>query len=156
MKYIVKLEQTIKRTVIVDAVDDEDADRKLLNGEIETEWKTVHSDKAYGDWTYISHETVSSGDDLITSAGDIAKLYGCKDESGLERALFKYTDCGMCADWDNDKITLVGYVEGCDAEHPHETLYFPFTLEKFREVRNRLEEEADEMWHEWNDSEEEM
>ena len=57
----------------------------------------------------------------------------------------------MCASWDKDKILLVGYVEGCDAEHPSETLYFPFTVEKFQEVRDFLEEQADKMWRDWNE-----
>lgn len=152
MKYIVELEKVIKRVVIVEADSDEEADKKLLAGVIEKKFNRVTSQDCYEGWEYKSHITA---EEVITSADDIAKLYGEKDASSLERALFKYTDCGMCEEWDDKKITLVGYVEGCDAEHPNETLYFPFTVEKFREVRDRLEKEADEMWHEWNDSEEE-
>lgn len=153
MKYVVELEQIRKRTVIIDANSDEEADNKLLAGDVEKEWIRIESNHAYGDWSYEydGHYTVESSDDLITCADDLAKLYGYDNESFLEKALYKNTECGMCASWDNDKITLVGYVEGCDAEHPSETLYFPFTVKKFREVRDSLEEQAVEMWHEWNE-----
>ena len=153
MKYIIQMTQIIERTVIVDADSDEEADKKLLAEKIEKEWKRIQSDHSYGDWTYEGFYKVKSSDDLITCADDIAKLYGCNDVSTLDRALFKYTDCGMCAHWDEDKITLIGYVEGCDAEHPNETLYFPFTVERFRAVRNALGKIANEMWHKWNDKE---
>ena len=132
MKYVVELKQTITRTVVIDADSDEEADKKLLADDVEQEWKRIESNHAYGDWTYETggHYTVESADDLITCAGDIAKLYGYDDESMLDRALFKNTNCGMCASWDKEKITLVGYVEGCDEEFPSETLYFPFTVKQ--------------------------
>lgn len=152
MKYIVELEKAIKRVVVVEADSDEEADKKLLDGIIEKKFDRVSSQDHYDGWEY---KGCVKAKEIIESADDIAKLYGESDASKLEHALFKYTDCGMCANWDDKKITLVGYVEGCDAEHPHETMYFPFTVEQFREVMDRLEKEADEMWHEWNDSEEE-
>lgn len=156
MKYVVELEKVIKRTVIIDADSDEEADRKMKAEDIEKEYQRVEGNHVYGDWNYKdgSCYTVESDDDLITCADDIARLYGCDDASGLERALFKYTDCGMCATWDENKITLVGYVEGCDAEHPEETLFFPFTVNEFRKTRGNLEVLADELWHMWNDDDE--
>ena len=156
MKYVVTLEKTLIRTVVVDASSDDDCDRKLRDGDIEREWVRSVSNQAYGDWSYNhgGHYTVEAGEDLITCAGDIARLYGYDGEDHLERALFKYTDCGMCAEWDSEKITLVGYVEGADCDGPSETLYFPFTVKKLREVMDELETAADEMWHEWNDAEE--
>lgn len=156
MKYVIKLTKTLERTVIVNANSDEEADKKLNNNEIEREWiRNTNQNPSYGEWNYEFGDHYSVDDDeLITCADDIAKLYGCENETQLERALFKYTNCGMCASWNKDYIDLVGYVEGCDAEFPHSIMYFPFTVSEFRRVRDILEEEADQLWHEWNDDEE--
>jgi len=90
---------------------------------------------------------------LITNLEGFAKWFGCDSVDKLERALYKYTDCGMCYEDDEKGITLIGYVEGCDGAMPTEYLEYPFSEEDAQETIEMLEIEADRVWHEWNDDE---
>lgn len=154
MKYIVRLKKVIERTVVVDATTNEEADKKLLNGEIEASFEKVGSHDVYGGFDYIDCETVGEGDELILNIKDFAKAFGTEVEL-LERYFFKYTNCGMPISWDNEGVTLVGYAEGADCDGPSEKLRYPFLLSEAKAVIDRLEDEADEMWHEWNGKEDE-
>ena len=163
MKYIVTLKKALEKRVVVDAVDLEELEKKLVSGDfIFTTERSISLD-TYAGWEYKPQITgntdinclpVDNGDDIICNIEDFARWYGCSSVEDLERSLFKYTECGMCYSSAPDSITLVGYVEGADCEHPNETLLYPFTGQQVREVMTRLEVEANRMWHEWNDVDE--
>lgn len=160
MKYIVTLKKVVEKKVVIDAENLEEADSKLLDGDVVFSIERTVSDDVYDGWEYKSEEIegvdqnclpVDDEDEVICNLDDFAKWFGCDSVDHLERALYKYTDCGMCYSADENSITLVGYVEGADCEHPSETLIYPFTGSHVKKVMAYLEEEADEMWHEWND-----
>lgn len=162
MKFIVTLTKATEKTVIVEANDLVEADRKLTEGDVIASFERTVSSDVYGGWDY--QEDIVDGvdqncipvdedDAVIFNLEDFAKWYECETVSGLERALFNNTDCGMCYSVVDGGIKLCGYVEGADCEHPNETLRYPFTGSSVKAVIARLEEEADEMWHEWNDEE---
>lgn len=165
MKYIITLRRTMEKKVVIEATDLEEVDSKLADENFVFETERTISPDVYSGWNYQPHIIknidqnclpVDSEDEVICSLEDFARWCGCGSIAELERHLFNHTDCGMCYSADPISITLVGYVEGADCEHPTETLLYPFTGRQVRDVIARLEEEADEMWHEWNDCGEEQ
>ena len=149
MKYVVKLIKTIETTVVVDAEDDTEADAKLMRGEYEQRFDNVKTKDTYLGMEY-QNFTKHKKDELICSIEDFAKWFSGTTPEHIERDMFKYTNCGMCIEWNEKGIELVGYVEGADCDMPSEFLSFPFTTEHAKSVIDYLEEEADIMWHEWN------
>ena len=152
MKYVVKCKKVIDCVFVVDADTDEQADRKLLDGKFEFKKETVTTQDCYLGYEYIDFKTYTGTDDevVICSIEDLCNELGT-DVDRIERDMFKNTACGMPISWDDNGVTLVGYVEGADCDGPSETLAFPFTMKEFNDTINYLEEEANEMWHEWND-----
>ena len=158
MKYIVECEKTIKCIYVVDAEDDEQCHKKLVNRDV---IKKVELDNTnsygfnYGGYYYKSVEKYSGkGDEtVICSVNDLCDYLGTTPDR-LERDMFKYTACGMPIAWDDDKVTLCVYAEGADSEWSHD-LFFPFTAKEFNNLVDYVEEESEQLWHEWNDDEEE-
>ena len=158
MKYIVECEKKIKCIYVVDAENDEQCHDKLVSGDIV---KKVEIDDTnsygfnYGGFYYKSFEQYSGeGEEtVICSVNDLCDYLGTTPDY-LERYMFKYTECGMPIAWDDDKVTLCVYAEGADAEWSHDLL-FPFTAKDFNNLVKIVEQESDELWHEWNDDEEE-
>lgn len=95
---------------------------------------------------------------MIHAIRDLAELYGVSgsDEAELERALnravYKYTDCGAWLERVYGGIAIGTIVEGSDAEFSRE-LYYPFTLKDFNQAIAYLEESAHEAWMEANTDE---
>lgn len=153
MKYVIELRKVVKRVVVIEASNDDEADSKMLNEDIIRDYTTVTSDDCYNGWSYQTHEVISDEEDLYLSAEDIAeKYYGC-DIDYLNHCLFKYTESGMSAIWDNNSIQVCACVEGADCDGPSATLTFPCTKAEWEHTLEYLDEEADAMWHEWNDDE---
>lgn len=158
MKYIVECEKKIKCIYVVDAEDDEQCHEKLVNGQvvkkIEVDDTNIHGFN-YGGYYFKSFQTYSGEgkETVICSVNDLCNYLGTTPDR-LERDMFKYTECGMPIAWDNDKVTLCVYAEGADAEWSHDLL-FPFTGKEFDDMVELVEQESDELWHEWNDDEEE-
>lgn len=158
MKYIVECEKKIKCIYVVDAEDDEKCHEKLVNGDVV---KKVEIDDTnshgfnYGGYYYKKVETYSGeGEEtVICSVDDLCEYLGTTPDH-LERDMFKYTECGMPIAWDDEKVSLVVYAEGADPEWSHD-LFFPFTAKEFDRMVKVVEEESDELWHEWNDEEDE-
>lgn len=158
MKYIVECEKKIKCIYVVDAEDDEQCHEKLVNGDV---IKKVEIDDTnshgfnYGGYYYKKVEMYSGeGEEtVICSVNDLCEYLGTTPDH-LKRCMFKYTKCGMPIAWDDKKVTLCVYAEGADAEWSHD-LFFPFTAKEFCRMVEVVEEESDELWHEWNDEEEE-
>ena len=155
MKYIVRCKKVIQCIFVVDADDDYQADRKLLDGKYESKFETVKTTGTYLGWEYEDHKTLTGiGEQtVICSIEDLCSRLGTTVD-GIKRCMFKYTNCGMPIEWNERGVTLVGYVEGADCDGPSETLEFPFTMKEFNETVQYLEDAADEMWHEWNDVDE--
>lgn len=150
MKYVVKLRKEIERTVVVEADSDEEADRRLLNGEYEFSTETVLSNDTYMGYEYISHTTA---DVVITSEQDLKDYFGTND---IERMLFKYTECGCCYLVKEDYVSITGYAENSgDAECPEHRLYFPFTIEEWNSALEQADAEGCELWDECNSEDDE-
>ena len=86
---------------------------------------------------------------MIKTVEELALAYaGHPDERKLNRAVFKYTECGASfyVPEARDRVVVSGYVEGWDGEcQPHE-LAFPFTIEAFEKALAECDDEADEVW----------
>ena len=158
MKYIVECEKTIKCIYVVDAENDEQCHDKLVAGEIVKKFERDNTKSYgfnYGGYYYKNVESHSDeGEDkVICSVEDLCDHLETTPDR-LERDMFKYTNCGMPIAWDDDKVTLCVYAEGADAEWSHD-LFFPFTAKEFDKMVEVVEEESEELWHEWNDDDEE-
>ena len=160
MKYIVECEKHMKCIYVVDADNDDQCHKKLVSGEVEKKVEIDETSKChgfmYGGYAYKNVKKYSGeGDERVICC--IEDLCDALDTTidRIERDMFKYTECGMPISWDDDGVTLVGYAEGADCDMPTETLLFPFTMADFNQTVENLEYEADELWHMWNDIEEE-
>ena len=103
-----------------------------------------------------------------------ARKCGEKNWEELQRNTFKYTECGMWIQKLTERVVdcesphieefndaptykrtvgvVVGsIVEGADCECTPIELKFPFTMDEFSEACDSVEEEAKEIWDEWND-----
>lgn len=154
MKYVVKLKKTLERIVIVDAVDEDECDKKMQDVK-QWEWSTndeVTSSDDYCGYQYVSYESCDGigGNALVKSVDELAENLGTTVDY-LDRDMFKYTNCGMSINWNDKSVTLTGYVEGADCDGPSETLYFPFSMKEFNDTVDYLDKAAEELWHEWND-----
>jgi hypothetical protein len=71
----------------------------------------------------------------------------------VERAVYKYTECGCCFDSDEDGVVVAGYAEGADADCQEYRLNYPFTEAEWDTALACADSDGCEMWHEWNDNE---
>lgn len=147
MRYVVKLQKIIEKIAVVEADSDEEADKKLMNGEVECTFEHVKNQGYYQGWEYRSHDVVVTGD-LICNTHDLLEYMGCNSEAQLERILYKYTDCGIAAAIHDDGIGVTGYIEGFDGYMPNEYLKYPFTGKHFDEIVAKLDEQACDIWDE--------
>ena len=94
--------------------------------------------------------------DVILNLADVAYELGCAfdDEGEIAKAIYKGTDCGCVFDCDTKGITVAGYAEGADAECPSHRLDYPFSPHDFWTTLEEADAEGVQMWHEWNDEEE--
>lgn len=158
MKYIVECEKKIKCIYVVEADDDEQCHEKLVNGDVvkKIEFDATNSyGFNYGGYYYTNVEKYSDkGEEkVICSVDDLCEYLGTTPDR-LERDMFKHTECGMPISWNDEKVTLCVYAEGADAEWSHDLL-FPFTAKEFNKMVDVVEAESDELWHEWNDDNDE-
>lgn len=84
----------------------------------------------------------------IRNINDLANYIGV-ETSYLNRAMFKYTDCGAWIDWDDKSVSIGSIVEGSDAEFS-KTFAFPFTSEEYENWMIELDVLTDEAWAEAN------
>lgn len=89
---------------------------------------------------------------MIHNMIDLARHYGV-DTSGtkaevvkrLERAIYKYTNCGAWIQEKMDGVLVGSIVEGSDSEFSH-FLSFPFNEEDFSNTILWLEDMCEEEW----------
>lgn len=94
--------------------------------------------------------------DPIRNINHLATMIGTSVD-GIGKALYKGTTCGIVfneKDWYT--VTVCGYAEGADAECVPIDLVYPFTRDEFWNAVQEADDEGCELWHEWNDEEEEQ
>lgn len=96
-------------------------------------------------------------DQLITSPVDILReCFYLSDVSWdeervkglISKMLYKFTDCGANITFKEDGVVVGSIVEGSDAETQYYTLTYPFTKETWHATLDKIEEEADEIFSE--------
>lgn len=143
MKYIVELEKTVRRTVVIEAASDEEADRLLQEGKYDFSVDRVETNNTYLGYEYRS--CTETDDRIITSEKDLKDYYGVDN---VGHAIFKYTTCG-CSYWTEDNcVCVAGYAEGSDAECPAHRLYFPFTVTQWNDAVKEADREGCDLWEE--------
>ena len=86
---------------------------------------------------------------MITSYDELYKAVGVKDKAGLAKAIYKGTDCGASCQplFSRDGVVIGSIVEGVDGDGTHYfDLRFPFTMDKFWEIVQAVEDEAKDIW----------
>ena len=150
MRYIVKLKKEIERTVVIDAKNNEEADKLLLAGKYDFSTERVTSKDTYMGYEYVSHKETDGV--VFTSEQDLKDYF---NTNNIEKMVFKYTDCGCCYLAKEGYVSIAGYAEGSgDAECPEHRLYFPFTYEEWSNALKEADQEGCDLWHECNDEEE--
>jgi len=84
------------------------------------------------------------------------ELYGLpddnKDNSKIERGVYKYTDCGAWISFREDGIELGSIVEGCDFEVPPVSIGWKDIPNSFTETLDTIDKQACAVW-EWANEE---
>ena len=103
----------------------------------------------------------------INSPEDLASFLGIPgaEMHRIEKAIFKGTSCGAWVAFETASqdhlgdveveftYLLVGsIVEGSDVDCTTHKLKLPTTSKEFEDAMKAVEEEAEEIWREWNDS----
>ena len=76
-----------------------------------------------------------------------ARNCGEKDFSEVERATYKYTNCGAWITQDEEGILVGSIVEGCDHGTEVHGVNYPFEIDDFWKVLELVEKEAEEIWN---------
>lgn len=74
---------------------------------------------------------------------------------GIKRTIYKFTNCGAWIKFCDDGIKLGSIVEGSDFETQTYKLTYPFLMNKFWNILQKIEEEASILWDEANREQEE-
>jgi hypothetical protein len=96
----------------------------------------------------------------IDSLPDLAEHFGMDRGASMaqvKKAVYKGTDCGAWIEFDFGPEETVGscllvgsIVEGCDVDCETHRLKLPTTSEKLGEALSVIEDEASQLWNEWN------
>jgi len=74
---------------------------------------------------------------------------GVKSQGGLEKAIYKGTNCGASCVKKDEGLFIGSIVEGVDGDGTeYHSLHFPFEMAKFWNTVQAVEDEADKIWHE--------
>ena len=65
----------------------------------------------------------------------------------VEKAVFKYTECGCSYSSDTSGVSLAGYAEGSEVELPEHILPWGFTYDEFNNVMAIADQEGVAEWH---------
>ena len=84
----------------------------------------------------------------VNNYDELYKAVGVEDQNGLDRAVYKGTNCGASCQKVEHGVMIGSIVEGVDGDGTeYHTLTFPFTMKKFWETLQAVEDEADLIWH---------
>jgi hypothetical protein len=94
---------------------------------------------------------------MINTLQDLFALYDATDKEQLRRKIYRLTDCGASIQFrDNDiAVQITSIVEGSDAEVSSDWLIFPFSEADWQQAVEYVEGEADILYRETNDDDEE-
>ena len=87
---------------------------------------------------------------MILSINDLVKILDTTIK-GLERYIYKYTECGAWVEIIDNGIRLGSIVEKSNAITKTYTLKYPFEISTLWCILELIEEETDILWHEAND-----
>jgi len=129
-----------------------------------------------GDWTCRACRSPEDTSDRIWSLADLCAYFSAETPAQLNRRIYKGTDCGASLSvyshtvgwihngdlrWRDlpitfgiDGFTIQTIVEGSDSEVNSDTFWLPATHEEIQHWISDMEDEADRLWHEANDEEE--
>lgn len=79
----------------------------------------------------------------IRSEGDTLKTARAK----LERAIYKFTDCGAWIAFEMDSIVVGSIVEGVEETTSAYRLIYPFSFDEYNKALDAVEEEAMDIWN---------
>ena len=88
----------------------------------------------------------------IKNVRQLAEEVGCY-ESGIAKAIFRGTECGVVCTCSDEGVHLSGYAEGADAECLERFLPWGFTAKAFWDTVEAADEDGCELFDEWNDDE---
>ena len=77
----------------------------------------------------------------------VARECGEEDFSEVERATFKYTNCGAWITEEEAGIRVGSIVEGCDHGTGIYGVNYPFEIDDFWKALESVEKEAEEIWN---------
>ena len=77
-----------------------------------------------------------------------ARDFGELTPEDVHRNTYKYSVCGAYIDFEDDKILLGSIVEGVDQEVGPLSLRYPFELDEYWEMLQKVEDEAERIWNE--------
>jgi len=86
----------------------------------------------------------------INNIRDLKDHFGCKQITGIQRAIFKSTECGCIFNETTTGVSVCGYAEGSDAECEPHRLDYPFNITEFYVRLEAADKEGVEMWYEWD------
>ena len=95
---------------------------------------------------------------MIATMNDLAELWGLPRDTPkhrLDKALFKGTTCGAWFVFEETHLLLGSIVEGADIDCTTHKLKLPTTSDDVENALSQIEEEADQIWTDWNYYEEE-
>lgn len=103
------------------------------------------------------------GPGVITNHEDLFNFLGAdwyfddkgRSEKALSRRVYKDTECGAWARMEPDGVTVGSIVDGSDAEVMPTTLRYPFEESAWERMLEEIEAEADRLWKEANEEEDE-
>ena len=71
-----------------------------------------------------------------------------KSKVRLQKIIYKATACGASINFKDNGVVVGSIVEGVDGDGTqYYTLEYPFYPDKFEEILNQVEKEADELWN---------
>lgn len=105
------------------------------------------------EWQRLVIGEVEDGEQMITNLADLAKLLGTAQptETGIRRALFIYSECGIRIDFTPTGFRLYASVEGHEPGTSVYPLAFPCTGYDVVARIEAVEAEARELWNWAND-----
>ena len=86
----------------------------------------------------------------INNIQDLKDHFGCEQITGIQRSIFKSTECGCIFNETTTGVSVCGYAEGSDAECEPHRLDYPFNITQFYIELQQADDEGVEMWNEWN------
>jgi hypothetical protein len=90
---------------------------------------------------------ILNGRKYLEDIGDLYQGVGVSTQNGLERAIYKGTVCGASCTEIEGGVLVGSIVEGVDGDGTeYHKVLFPFFLEHFWDVVQKVEDEASSIW----------